>query len=85
MLRRARIDAGVAAKSVDRRKFGRKCFADGSARIETDESPALLLSEDCARDDVARRKFGVGMDREHEAFAQIIEQYRAFAANRFAD
>ena len=51
-------------------------------RIEADGAPALLLLEDRARDDVARRELGVGMDAEHEALAEIVDERRALAANR---
>ena len=59
--------------------------ADRGTRVEPDGAPALLLLEDRARDDVARRQLGVGMKPEHEAFAQIVDERRAFAAHRLGD
>ncbi len=38
-----------------------------------------------ARDDVARRQFGVGMQLEHEPFAEIVDERRAFAAHGLGD
>ena len=37
---------------------------------------------DAARDDVARRELGIGVDRRHEALAAIVEQHGACAAQR---
>ena len=41
-----------------------------------------LQRSDAARDDVARRQFGIGMEGLHEAVAGIVEQHRTRAAKR---
>ena len=40
------------------------------------------LAMDGARHHIARRQFGIGMDRGHEALALLVDQDRAFAAQR---
>ena len=37
---------------------------------------------DAARDDVARRELGIGVDRRHEALPAVIEEHGARAAQR---
>ncbi len=81
----SRIDAGGHTEAEDRRKGRRELRADCAARIETDGSAALLLLEDRASDDVARRELGIGMQSRHEAFAQVVHEGRAFAADGLGD
>ena len=56
--------------------------ADRLAAIEEGAAAGRDLGMDGAGDDVARREFGVGMDREHEALAGRVDQRGAVAAQR---
>ena len=81
----ARVDAGGDAEAEDGRKLFGELGADGRVRVEADGAPALLLFEDGARDDVARRQLGVGVQCRHEAFAEIVDERGALAAHRLGD
>ena len=45
----------------------------------------LGLADDAARDDVARREIAVGVIARHERLAAVVDQPRAFAAQRLGD
>ncbi len=79
----SRIDAGRFTKPENRWELRRKSGSDAVARVEADGAPALQLLENRASNDVARCEFGVAMHSEHESFAEIVDQRRAFSAHRF--
>ena len=64
-------------------KCSAKCRADRLRRVEKGAAPGGDFGEDAARDNVARRQFGVLVQGRHEALAGAIDQNRAFAAQRF--
>ena len=69
-----RIDAGAAAVFGDGGKALRERRADRLAGIEERAASGLQLGEHAARHDIARRKLGLAMDRQHEALARAVDQ-----------
>ncbi len=78
-----RVDAGRQAARMDRREFLGKARAQCLARIEECAAAVGNLREHAAGDDVARGELGERMARLHEALAAVVDQCRAFAAQRF--
>ena len=63
--------------------FSAKFRADRLRGVEEGAAPGGDFGEDAARDDVARRQFGVLVQRGHEALARAIDENRALAAQSF--
>ena len=63
-------------------KFLGEARAERLARIEEGAAAGRDLGEHAARHDVARRELGERMERQHEALAGVVDQRRAFAAQR---
>ena len=78
------IDAGPKARRGDSRKARLEIRADCRARVEKHMPAVGALTPDCARDNIARRKFGSRRSC-HESVTGIVDQNRAFAAQGFAD
>ena len=70
---------------------GRKTVPDelcgfvGDIQMDALCAGPLHFGVDGACDDVARRQFGAGIAFEHEAFALLIEEARALAADGFGN
>ncbi len=54
--------------------------AERLSRVEECATAGFYLGEHAARHDVSRRKFSEGVPRQHEAFAFVVDQRGAFAA-----
>ena len=67
---------------VDGREFVGEGVADGFGAVEPGAAAGRDLGEDAAGDDVARRHLAGRVDRQHEAFAAIVDEGRAMAAQR---
>ena len=80
---RRRIDAGGHAACMDGRKFLGEMRAERLACIEERAAAGGDFGEHAARHDIARRQLGQRMQRQHEALALVVDQGRAFAAQRF--
>ena len=63
--------------------FSAKCAPSAVGRVEERAVAGGDLGEHAARHDIARREFGERMPRQHEALALVVDQGRAFAAQRF--
>ncbi len=53
-----------------------------SGRVQEHGAAGERARGDAARDDVARREFGIGVDRRHEALSAVVEEQRPRAAQR---
>jgi hypothetical protein len=78
-----RIDAGCDATGMNGRESVGEARTERLSRIQKCTAARGDLGEHAARDDVARRQLGKPVPRRHEALASAIDQYRAFAAQRF--
>ncbi len=68
---------------MDGRKFLGEMRAERGRRVEERAVAGGDFREHAARHDIARREFGEPMARQHEALALVVDQCRAFAAQRF--
>ncbi len=78
-----RIDAGGQAARMHGWKFVGEMRAERLGRVEECATAGGDFREYAARHDVARREFGERMASLHEPFASLVDQRRAFAAQRF--
>ncbi len=64
-------------------RAGEACVeACDAGRVEKYGTAGQRACGDAARDDVARREFGIGVDRLHEALPAIVEEHRSSPAQR---
>ena len=77
-----RINARADAGGMDRGEMLFKFRPDGITAIQEGLVAARHLAVNGAGHNVTRRQFGIGMHRRHEALAILIDQHRAFAAQR---
>ncbi len=81
---RERLASGVEARSRGDGASAGEAFrkSGNSGCVEVHRPAGQRARGDAARDDVARREFGVGVNRGHEAPAAFVEEQGACAAQR---
>ncbi len=78
-----RVDAGGHAACINRGEFFGEMRAERVGGVEQHAMAGGNFREHAARHDIARRQFSQRMPSRHETFAPVVDQRRAFPAQRF--